>query len=279
MSVQQPPQPTELVVDDENKKHLGGWLDEAYKRRVDHGQDLITFVDDYENDRGTGKTVLSLKLAEYMDRTEEGLTADKCFIDADEFVQAYINEPKGSALILDEAEIGADKYQAGSASNRALRKIVSMGRVKEKYVIFNMPNIHLIDRDLQSLGNVWLSVEVLGRARVHKLGYNKYKADQRTHLPHRIFWDDINDPKIRSIYDELTDEKIAHMEGNTGTMNVVNAKEAKEMAEKEAEQAAMDQRDELIVSFYETTDLTQQEIADRVGVSRDRVGQIVRGET
>lgn len=273
MSVQQPPQQPD------SKDALGGWFGHLYDRRVKHGQDLITFVDDYENDRGTGKTVLSLKLAEYMDRTEEGLTADKCFIDADEFVQAYVNEPKGSALILDEAEVGADKYQAGSASNRALRKIVSMGRVMEKYVIFNMPNIQFIDRDLQSLGNVWLSVEVLGRARVHKLGYHKYKAQQRTPKPHHIFWDDIETSKLRSIYEELTEEKIAHMEGDTGTMDVVNAKEAEKMAEKEAEQAAMEQRDELIVSFYESTDLTQQEIADRVGVSRDRVGQIVRGET
>lgn len=266
------------MTDNDHSLNLGGWLGEMYQRRIENGQDIIGFIDDYNNDRGTGKTILTLLIADYMDRTDEGLTTDKCFIDSDELVRAYTESPPGSALVLDEAEVGADKYQAGSKSNRALRKIVSMGRIEEKYVFFNMPNIHFIDRDLKSLGTVWISVEALGRARVHRLGYNKYRAEERTPLKHRITWSDIKDRRLRNIYNELTEEKRRHMAGEEGGMNLISADEAEKIAEKRAKEQLMEQRNEWIKKLCEQDDLTQGDIAEVVGVTRQRVSQIKRGE-
>ncbi|SMP35772.1 hypothetical protein SAMN06265347_1331, partial [Halobellus salinus] len=98
-----------------------------YRKRVANNQDLAVLVSDHQNRRGTGKTVLSLKLAALMDRTEEGLTPEKVAIDPSELTESYVELPKGSALVLDEAEAGLNKYEAGSAVNKAMRELVSMG--------------------------------------------------------------------------------------------------------------------------------------------------------
>jgi hypothetical protein len=102
---------------------------ELYKKRVRNKSDLSVIVSDRSNRRGTGKTVFSCILAHQMDRTDEGLTKDKVAISIDELLDAYMNCPKGSGIVLDEAEAGLSKYRAGSSTNMAMRELVSLGRV------------------------------------------------------------------------------------------------------------------------------------------------------
>jgi len=126
-------------------------LSETYHSRVAQNQDFSVIVSDHHNRRGTGKTVLSLKLAAAMDRTEEGLTSEKVSLSPEELAAAYIDQPRGSALVLDEAEAGLSKYRAGSSANMAMRQLVSMGRIEEKYLVMNLPAAGELDRDLQAL--------------------------------------------------------------------------------------------------------------------------------
>jgi len=84
-------------------------LSETYHSRVAQNQDFSVIVSDHHNRRGTGKTVLSLKLAAAMDRTEEGLTSEKVSLSPEELAAAYIDQPRGSALVLDE---GGDRPHA-----------------------------------------------------------------------------------------------------------------------------------------------------------------------
>jgi len=80
-----------------------------YRKRVANNQDLAILVSDHQNRRGTGKTVLSLKLASLMDRTEEGMTEEKVAIGPAELTESDVEVTKGSALVLDEAEAGFAK--------------------------------------------------------------------------------------------------------------------------------------------------------------------------
>jgi hypothetical protein len=128
---------------------------EAYHSRVRENQDYVVIVSDSSNRRGTGKTIFSLKLAHMMDRTESGITNEKVAINPEEIQNQYVEAPKGSALVLDEAEAGLSKYRAGSSLNMMMRQLVSMGRVREKYLILNLPAASELDRDLKALCDFW----------------------------------------------------------------------------------------------------------------------------
>jgi hypothetical protein len=78
----------------------GYQLTEMYRSRVRQQQDMAVIVSDYHNRRGTGKTVLSLKLAAAMDRTEEGLTEEKVSLSPADLAEAYVDLPKGQRWCL-----------------------------------------------------------------------------------------------------------------------------------------------------------------------------------
>lgn len=250
-------------------------LTELYKKRVRNNQDLFVIVSDWHNRRGTGKTVASLRLAHAFDRTEEGITTNKATLDVPELTDAYVDEPKGSALIFDEAEAGASKYEAGTRTNKALRKIVSMGRIEEKYLIANLPNSGEMDRDLKALADVWVIVTAKGAAKVNVMGWNPWGEHPTVEADHPIHWDDIpQDHQLRDVYDELTTTKQARLRGEEG-QQVVPAEEADKRVERATAERETEVRNEFIRELYDQG-MTQQEIADldAVDLSRSRVADI-----
>jgi hypothetical protein len=248
-----------------------------YRKRVANSQDLAVLVSDHQNRRGTGKTVLSLKLAALMDRTEEGLTPEKVAIDPSELTEAYVELPKGSALVLDEAEAGLSKYEAGSSVNRAMRELVSMGRIREKYLVLNLPASSELDRDLKALCDFWFMVQSKGTALGHFLRWNPYSEGPRTPKTETWEWSDIDkDDPVRDVYDYLTDEKLAHLRGERDESSQrISASEAQSMIEEARSEASTATRNDLLTTIYRDTELTQQELSSAVGLSRSRVADIV----
>lgn len=252
-------------------------LGRLYQKRVQKNMDLFTVVSDYHNRRGTGKTILSLRLAHMMDRTDEGITEEKVTLSVPQLLDAYVEMPKGSALILDEAEAGTSKYEAGTMTNKALRKLISMGRIEEKYVIANLPNSGEMDRDLQALADVWAIVRKRGDATCHVLGWNPYEEHPVMRATHPLAWDDIPaDSQLRDVYDAATREKRRMIRGEDGG-SYVPASEAKERTEKAEQQARTDTRNQFIRDLYHNQGLTQQQIADMdsVSLSRSRIADLV----
>jgi len=248
-----------------------------YRKRVANSQDLAVIISDHQNRRGTGKTVLSLKLASLMDRTDEGLTKEKVAISPSELTDAYLNTPKGSALVLDEAEAGLSKYEAASSVNRAMRELVSMGRVLEHYIVFNMPSTGELDRDLKALCDFWFMVQNKGRALGHHLRWNPYSEEPRTPKTEPWEWSDIpQDSDLRDVYDYLTDEKLAHLRGDRDESSQrIPAGEVQDKIEQAVDEAETDTRNELLRDFYDTLDVTQGDLAESVGLSRSRVADIL----
>jgi len=248
-----------------------------YRKRVAESQDLAIIVSDHQNRRGTGKTVFSLKLASLMDRTEEGITENKVAVGPEDLVDSYMQEPKGSALVLDEAEAGLSKYEAASAVNRAMRELVSMGRIQEKYLVLNLPASSELDRDLKALCDFWFMVQQKGIALGHHLNWNPYSEEPRTPKTETWEWTDIPEgTDLREVYDYLTSEKLAHLRGERdGSSQRIPAGEVSAMIETEREEAEIAKRNELVTRFYNDLDVTQQELADSVGLSRSRLADIV----
>lgn len=247
---------------------------ELYEKRVDQDRDLVILVSDSSNERGTGKTVLSLKLADAMDRNG-GLTEQQVSIDPRPLTNAYTDLPKGSGLILDEAEAGMNKYKSGSAVNRALRQLVSMGRVEEKYLVLNAPASHAIDKDLRSLVDLWVLVQRRGFAHVYTMGYNPFGGHELTTKCGNIRWTDIpqSDP-LRRIYDALAEEKQRRLRGEDHGEGFIKRGEASEMIQEAKEQARVETRND-IISRMAHQDLTHSQIAECVDLSRSRVSQLL----
>jgi hypothetical protein len=248
-----------------------------YQKRIANNQDLAVIVSDHQNRRGTGKTVLSLKLASKLDRTEDGLTKEKVAINPDELTEQYMQQPKGSALVLDEAEAGLSKYEAASAVNRAMRELVSMGRIREKYLVLNLPASSELDRDLKALCDFWFMVQNKGRALGHHLNWNPYKEEPRTPKTEPWEWSDIPEgTDLRNVYDYLTELKLAHLRGEKeGSSQRIPAGEVTQMVEKAKEEAQTTTRNELLKGFYDDLDVTQEDLASAVGLSRSRVADIL----
>lgn len=257
----------------------GHALTELYNKRVKQNQDLFVIVSDYHNRRGTGKTVASLRLAHALDRTDEGVTFDKTTLSVEEITDAYVDQPKGSALVLDEAEAGVSKYEAGTATNKAIRRLISMGRIEEKYVVMNLPNSGEMDRDLKALADVWILVTARGTAQCNILGWNPWEQHPTTAAQHPFAWGDIpKDSYLRDVYNKLSDEKRMQLRDGEGT-NYVPADEVGERIDKARETTEKKLRNQWIKAVYEKYDITQQEIADldTVDLSRSSVANILRG--
>ena len=249
-----------------------------YRKRVANSQDLAVIISDHQNRRGTGKTVFSLRLGQLLDRTEAGLTKEKVAISPDELTDAYVQKPKGSALVLDEAEAGLSKYEAASAVNRAMRELVSMGRIREKYLILNLPASSELDRDLKALCDFWFLVKQKGTALGHFLRWNPYREEPRTPKTEPWKWSGIEEyPELEPVYSYLTQEKLAHLRGERdGSKQKLSPQEVSQKIEQVQREVSKEKRDEILSDLYRNLDLTQQELASALDLSRSRVAQIVR---
>lgn len=254
----------------------GYGLSELYEKRQRNDQDLLIVVSDWHNRRGTGKSVVSLRLAHALDDTEEGITGEKATLSVPDLTDAYVEQPKRSALVLDEAEAGVSKYEAGTRTNKAMRKLVSMGRIEQKYVIANLPNSGEMDRDLRALADVWVIVKSKGSAEVNIMGWNPWGEHPIVADQHTLAWDDIpKDHSLRDVYDDLTAEKRRRLRGGGGETELVRADEVEERVERAAEDAERETRNKLLSELYQEADLTQKELANAAGLSRSHVGNIL----
>jgi hypothetical protein len=249
-------------------------LAEMYRKRVEQNRDLVVLVTDSSNDRGTGKTTLALRMAHGMDTTEDGLTNDKVALDPRPLAMAYTEQPKGSGLALDETEVGLDKYRAGSGVNRAIRELVSMGRVQEKYLVLNAPADHLVDKDLKSLVDVWVLVERRGFANVYRMDWSPHQGHELTHHMGTIEWDPIETgTQLHDVYNHISEQKNARLRGEEGN-GYIERSEAQDMVEQARKDAQTEARNDVITTMVDHG-LTQAETARIVGLDPSRVSQIV----
>lgn len=249
-------------------------LAEFWRNRVEQNQDLTVLVTDSSNDRGTGKTTLALRLAHGMDRTEEGLTTDKVAMDPRPLMDSYTGKPKGSSLVLDESEVGLDKYTAGSGVNRAIRELVSIGRIEEKYLVLNAPADHLVDQDLKSLVDVWILVERRGFANCYRMDWAPHQGHELTHKLGTLEWDAIpQNHQVQEVYEFLTHKKERRLSGEDGN-DYIQRSEAQEMVQEARQSAERETRDDMIRSMS-AAGLKNTEIANIIDLSPSRISQIV----
>ena len=252
-------------------------LDKLYRKRVAQNRDLTILIADWNLERGSGKTTLAMRLASHFDRTTEGITPSKATLSARELINSYTDEPKGSSLILDEGQADASNRRSMSGINEAFRKIVGLARVEQKYCIMTAPGVNQIDKDVRNMCDIWIFVRSLGEAQMFRVNYNPFQNHELTHDWGTIKWTGDLPGQLQHTYDELTKEKRRRLRGNGDDgEGYVEASKVQEQVEERVKQTERQTRDELINDIYNnSSDMTQQELADAVGLSRSRIADIL----
>lgn len=263
----------------ENPFAPGTWLHDLFEDVVSEKRDLLMVVDDILGRRGTGKTIATLQLINRMDQTPLGITKEKATLQPEVLRNAYTSQPLRSGLCFDEAEWGASNRKAMSNTNQAIREIVSMGRVEQKYVVINAPIKGFIDRDLLKLADVWISMVRKGLGLVHQLKWEAYSEQLLTPKKQWLEFDDVErGTELREVYNYLTAEKKERIDGSGG-QEYFTADELSEAEEQAREQARQDLRNEIIERLDSHPEIqehiTQQHIGEVVGLTRQRVNQIL----
>lgn len=268
-------------------------LHHLYERRAKNKQDLVIIVDDFHSRRGTGKTIASLQLGEAMDQNG-GLTTDNATLEPGKLRNMYASLPKKSSLILDEGELKASNREAMTVLNRALREIMSIGRVEEKYVIINTPDKGFIDKDIRKIADVWMTMLGKGIGLIHYLKRNPYaKGGDGALLNEKngliTFKDVQKGTRLRDVYNHLTRKKQQHIDGE-GSKAMVPESKVEERVKKAREEARQDMRDEIIQDIYrrlgdlDDDDYTRMKrgggvsqamLGEAVGLSQQQIGNIV----
>jgi hypothetical protein len=252
-------------------------LGKLHRKRVAQGRDLTVLVADWNLERGSGKTTLAMRLAAAMDQTEAGFTQSKATLSAEELTDAYTREPARSALLLDEGQAAASNRRAMSGINEALRQIVGMGRVEQKYLLLTAPGVHQVDKDIRNMCDVWVFVRRLGEAQMFRVRYNPFGNHELTDDWGTLTWPGDLPGDLQATYDYLTREKRRRLrgEGDDG-QGYVDAATAAEQAAEAREEAERQTRDNLLRKIYaQSDDITQGDVAGAVGLSRSRVADIL----
>lgn len=268
----------------ENPFPEGDPLHDLYGGRVRNEQDLLILIDDYHARRGTGKTVASLQLAEGMDQNG-GLTWANVSMSPEEIRNAYEALPERSGVVFDEGEVGASNREAMTRTNQALREIVAMGRVEEKYLVVNTPSVGFIDKDIRLMADVWITMITKGVGLVHFLPRLPYASQLRGKLltkkqdPIR-FRDIKKGTRLRELYNRLTEEKRGHIRGEGGG-GFIPKDEHREELKKARKQARQETRNEIIQSLYTHPDsnVSQRIIGESVGLTQQQIGNILRSDS
>ena len=252
---------------------------EQFEEIISENRDIIIILDDYWARRGTGKTVSSLQLADGMDQTDEGVTWSKVSLEPEEIRNAYASEERRSGLVLDEGEVGASNRQAMSKTNQAIREIMSMGRVEQKYVVVNAPTKGFIDKDILKLADVWISMVRKGLGLVHMLEWEPYSEQLLTPAKQWLEFDDIErGTDLREVYNKLTAAKQQRIDGDGGEEFIPRA-EHLEKLEKAKKEVRQDTRDGIIRGLLNHPEIQQLPVSQRmigeaVGVSQTTVSNI-----
>jgi len=288
MSVDTPDIPDQSWTNPFPEKHP---MHDLFGRRVRNEQDLAIIISDYHSRRGTGKTIASLQLAEGMDQAG-GMTTGKATVRSEEMRNAYFKQPLRSSLVLDEGELGASNREAMTTTNKELRKILSIGRVEQKYLIINTPDISFLDKDIIKLCDVWILMLRKGIGLVHFLQRNPYARGEGVLRPQKgiiQFKDVQKGTRLREVYNHLTAQKKGHIRGEEGESFIRQSKHKEELR-KAREQARLDMRNEIITDVWnglgtmdeEETEkveryngITQGQLAQAVGLSQQQISKLV----
>lgn len=254
-----------------------GFLGQRAKEKLANDNDIKIIIQGANSQTGIGKTTLAIQLCRYID--PEWTAEEKAFIDVREYINAHLDYPKGSALLLDEIEHGADSRRANSKENVELSQAWATLRARNIATVCTLPSISMLDGRMLELADYWILVKSRGLAQPYEINVNDFapkRTPQRKPLPgeeHIRFVDLPDDDPDKEYLDEIKDEMLR--DDNSG---YIEESECKARVEKEKQKLKKDYRNEWIREVYNNFDVSQRDVADldTVDVNQSTVANIIK---
>ena len=238
-----------------------GTMGREAKKKLTTDNDIKIITQGQNSQTGIGKTTLAIQLCRYID--PEWNAEEKAFIDIHEYLNAHLDYPKGSALLLDEIEHGADSRRAMSSENVDLSQGWAKLRARNIATVATLPSISMLDKRMLELADYWVLVKKRGIAQPFRINVNDFRPSRlpsRKPLPgdeHIQFRDLADDDDDKKYLDELKDEAIRH----SGSMETIKIAEHKKKVKQEIKKAKREYRNEVIDELYEKTELSTTDIS------------------
>lgn len=191
-------------------------LYQEYIRKVKLGcKDLKLLVSSENSSLGVGKSTAALWLAMSLDENFHPDT--HCCYDLVDYVNKYLELPRGSVLIYDESYFGLDARRSQSWSNVYLSRIWASMRVKGIVSIVISPSLGFLDKRVKELSNYRIHCleDPIGKAIVSKIYVSRYDGtiweedlfildfqDLSWH-PYKRMMDEKKEQLLRNLRDEI----------------------------------------------------------------------------
>jgi hypothetical protein len=233
---------------------------------------------------GTGKTTCAVSLAEEFDVTDDGFDAEATgTTDISELAyDILVNAEEGSAIILDEAQgtpsgTGLNKRRGMKSETLDTVNSILANRDNRFTLIIVVQQLSMLDASMLPLIDAWLLItkepdDPRGPQMTHHEIYGddyELKADNlKTPAPENLTW-----PPMVSNYNYAIMERKKQAAKQRG-----GGEDGEEEQVYSKEDLPTKVRNEIIVEHYEETEATQEDIADRWDLTRQRVQQIISDE-
>lgn len=190
------------------------------------------------------------------------------------YASHYAHESEsGNAILLDEAEIGADNRRSMSNENVTVTHYWSALRFKNVVNIITLPSALHLDRRLKELGDVLFVVQKRGLAHIRWLWLNdmkehveKIQTRNDLGMPEEVHFDELTRDKAYS-----TVSKIKKDHFNLDGVQHYDESDVESIVEDEIKELKVETAQEL----WGKTELTQGEIGDIMDMSQQWVSNQV----
>lgn len=251
-----------------------GLLGHKARQKLRSDNDIKIIIVGKNSQTGIGKTTLAIQLCRYID--PQWSANKKAFIDPRDYVNAHMNYPKGSALLLDEIEKAADSRRANSHENVELSQAWATLRARNIATVTTSPSVNLVDKRMMELADFWILVKKRGWAQPYEIKVNDFNGKiSRQPLPgneHIRFADLDDDDEDKEYLDSIKDEMLQ----NEGSKHIPKSEHQKKLKQAVRE-SKQEKRNELIQGLYHETDMSTTDLSNLecIGLSQSQISNIV----
>lgn len=248
------------------------------REKLGSDNDIKIIIQGANSQTGIGKTTLGIQLCRYIDK--DWNAKEKAFVNVREYIKAHLDYPKGSALLLDEIEAGADNRRAMSQDNVDLSQAWATLRARNIATVATLPSISMLDSRMLELSDYWILVKSRGVAQPFKINVNDFaphRSPQRKPLPgqeHIQFSDLADDDPDKEYLDRIKDEML-----RGETEGYVKEQKCRDRVEEAKQDVRTTTRNDIMADVYNSfDDVSYQNIADlpAIDISQQRVSQLIR---
>jgi hypothetical protein len=261
-----------------------GTMGKDAREKLRNDNDIKILIVGKNSQTGIGKTTFAIQLCRWIDQTNHGWNAEeKAFIDVGNYIEAHLEKAKGSCLMLDEIEAGADNRRAMSHDNVELSHAWMTMRARNIATVATLPSTDTLDKRMLSLADYWVLVRKRGVAQPYKVKVNDFngKVQRKPLNPNKdglgemvTFPDLPDDDEDKQHLDSIKDDMLR---GLTKSARKIPVDEHEEQLEKAKKEARREERDKMIEEVYENTELTTTDLGemDWTGVTQPQVSRIL----